>query len=389
MKARVALLIAVLVAVGAVGQTARSRAAAARTRLPAIPMQPAIIPPPADRTPGGLDSRLEDKDGFLLAGNARLLDRYLDGLYDESGVDVRFIFARDVPDDLESFARQRARALAMGSRDDRRSLLFVYDIAGRRMRVEVGPGLEGLFPDGFVGYLMREQTAAFFASGDQMLGIKSTLFIVSNRLREAALREAYDPRAVTYITNPVRLAAGGGANARAEIGSTPGSLAAKVASMDMPARFGPQPTVEAAHARYLEALRDGYFQPNLPLYTPETEAVLRRFPIAAPYAQFILYSEIGREYTIVERGDLAILYFTSTPLVSFHTFRRTPSGWLVDIAGDVRNTREYVGRVYTWAMRESGDEYSRAFADQFGLYDGMRRPVHGDNRRLPTRASLE
>ena len=54
-------------------------------------------------------------------------------------------------------------------------MLFVYDLARQRMRIEVGPGLEGIFPDAFVGYLMREQTAAFFASNNRVLGLKSTM----------------------------------------------------------------------------------------------------------------------------------------------------------------------------------------------------------------------
>jgi hypothetical protein len=261
------------------------------------------------------------------------------------------------------------------------------------MRVEVGPGLEGIFPDGFVGYLMREQTAAFFAAGDPISGIKSTLFVVNHRLREAALGRSYDARAIAYITDSVRLAAGAGVNARAPLGNDR-TASSRVATPAARARFGPQPTVADALTRYHEALRDGYHQPDLPLYTPGTEAVLRRFPLARPFAQFILFSEYGHRYEVVERGNLAILFFTTTPLVSAHLFMRSANGWQLDLAAEVRNTREIVGEEYTWTMLPTGDAYFLAFSDVFSHVRSPRfangslkilRPSRGDNRPLPIR----
>jgi uncharacterized protein len=344
--------------------------------------------------------RVMDDAGFLDDYTTKGLDGYLSGINVESGVDVRFIFAREVSGNLESFALKRARELGMGRDMNRRSLLFVYDVAGQRMRVEVGPGMEGMFPDGFLGYLMREQTAAFFASGDRHLAIKSTLNIVSHRLREAALGGTYNPRAVAYITDSRRLAVGGGASARAPLGKNTRPFGERIATLDALSHFGPQPTVADAFARYLEALRDGHYEPDLHLYTPETQLVWRRFPIKRPFAEFIVYAEYGHKYEIVERGDLAILFFTTTPLVSSHLFRRFPDGWRLDIAAEIEDTREFVGGPYTWGMMSTGDDYSRAFSDVMADYGPTRftprpggramptrilRPARGDNRPLPTR----
>jgi tetratricopeptide (TPR) repeat protein len=101
----------------------------------------------------------------------------------------------------------------------------------------------------------------------------------------------------------------------------------------------------------------------------------------------------------VERGDLAILFFTNTPLVSAHLFRRFPDGWRLDIAAEIQDTREFVGGPFTWGMMLTGDDYSSAFSDLFadfgpmgGPASGYRaqptrllRPARGDNRPLPTR----
>jgi uncharacterized protein len=348
--------------------------------------------------PGKPVRRFIDEAGFIDDYNARMMEVQLQSIYNESGVDLRFIIAREISGDLETYALRRARELGVGRDADKRGLLFVYDLSSpQRMRIEVGTGLEAIFPDGFAGYLMREQTAAFLAAGDRVIGLKMTLRVVLQRLREAALGRAYNPRVLAYITDSVRLAAGGGATAAGRVGRDLWSQQLGPAPMDVRARFGPQPTVAAAHTRYLEALRDGHLQPDLPLYTPGTHAVLRRFPMTPPFRDLILFSEYGHSYTIVQRGDLAILFFTTTPLVSAHLFRRSPAGWQLDIDAEIRDTQEFVGAAYTWGMRLSGDDYTRAFADLYadcgpilGLdkkATGRRllRPARGDNRRLPTR----
>jgi tetratricopeptide (TPR) repeat protein len=116
----------------------------------------------------------------------------------------------------------------------------------------------------------------------------------------------------------------------------------------------------------------------------------------------VLYSEYGHKYEIVERGDLAILFFTNTPLVSAHLFRRDSVGWRLDIAAEVDDTREFVGGPYTWGMMLTQDDYTRAFSDLFEdfgvllipkrynyrpLPTRVLRPARGDNRPLPTRSA--
>lgn len=356
--------------------------------------RPAYAPPAHVR-------RVIDEAEFLDAYGTDGLEGYLIGIDAESGVDIRFIFSNEVGGDIAAYSRNRARQLGIGREMDRRSMLFVYDVKGKRMRVEVGPKMEGMFPDGFLGYLMREQTAGLFASGNRNVALKSTLNVVSYRLREAALGGAYNPKAVAYIMNPVRLAAGAGATTRAPVNTDVRPWGGRIATDEARAHFGPQPTPADAMARYHEALRDGHYEPDLPLYTPQSQLLLRAFQIAPPFAEFILLSEYGHTYKVVERDSLAMLFFTNTPLVSAHLFRRTPEGWQIDFAAEVRDTREFVGSPWTWTMMLTGDDFSNTFSDLFADFGaslatgGARssrpsptrilRPADGDNRPLPTR----
>ena len=335
-------------------------------------------PPPAT------DALFVDEAGLLKPWQLSKFDHYLHQVRDESGVDVRFLLVRGVPHgDLESFALQRLRALGIGRQVDRRGLLFVYDLASQRMRIEVGPHLEGVFPDGFVGYLMREHAAAFFGARNPELGLRTMMFMVHRRLREAVLGMDYDPRAVSFITDSVRLAAGGGATARTALGESGHPFLGRSSTEAERAHFSPQPTPEDAFVSYLQWLRDGQFQSDLPLFTPATQQFLHSLPITQVYNDYILLGEYGQAYTITVRGDLALLTFTTTPFISPHFFRRTPAGWQMDLAAELRNTREYGGGPYTWGIRSSDDDFTRAFADQFVDYQGALRVAGGDNRALP------
>ena len=96
-------------------------------------------------------------------------------------------------------------------------------------------------------------------------------------------------------------------------------------------------------------------------------------------------AEYGKRFKIVERGDLAILYFTGTPFVSPHFFIRENARWRMDMVAEVRNTHEHVGGVFTWGYYGKGDAYTMAFSDLLADMNGYRRFKQGDNRPLVIR----
>ena len=76
---------------------------------------------------------------------------------------------------------------------DRRRLLLVYDVGAKRLRVEVGPRLEGSSPtDSSVSHAREHRIV--FASPGPGLGLRLTLRIIHMRMRVAALGETIDTR---------------------------------------------------------------------------------------------------------------------------------------------------------------------------------------------------
>ena len=314
----------------------------------------------------------------------------LQRIFEESGVDLRFLLVPTTGDEsLERFAVREARERGLGRETGRRGVLIVYDTLEREVRVEVGPNLQGMLPDGFVGYLVREHLRPFFARGDVELGLRTTVFLLHWRIREARLGEEYHPAFEEYVRDVRRLASGGGASAAVGSPVAPRTVYAQADSATR-ARFSPAATVEGTYRRYLEWLASERYYPDVPMFTEGSRRLLRGIPLTAGYRSGMLAMEYGRSFLVDERANLAMLFYTGTPFRSPLFFRRTEQGWEMDETAEFRNSLEAVGGPYTWLFIDSGDEYSRAFADRYMPLEGdwpeeLYRVAGGDNRPLPTR----
>ena len=343
---------------------------------------------PQNQTESSPSRRVYDEAGFLTPLARWKYEDVLGQILDETGADIRFVFVRNVAGgDLQSYALNRMRQLGVGKETDRRGLLFVYDVGGKKLRIEVGPRLEEVFPDGFLGYLMRENAASFFAGREPELGLRTTLRIVLMRMRVAALGEQYDPHAVSFITDSVRLAAGGGATANAGAGVNSPGFRGRPSTPEERAHFRAQASPDSAYQRYLDWLKGGQKQLDIELFTPESRTHLRTLDLTRAYIDYVLMEVLGQSYEIEERGPRALLYYTSTPLVSPLYFRKTDAGWQMDIVAEVMNSREYGGWKWSWFVINSDDDFSSTFADMMDDYGGGDMRVRdGDNRPLPVHA---
>lgn len=343
----------------------------------------------------GPTRRVDDRVNLIPTATERRYNEYLGWVENESGIDVRIVLTPSIAGNTpEQFALATMRELGVGRKTGGRGILVLYDTSARTMRIEVGPRLEGILPDAFVGYLVRQHLDPVFGTGRPEVGIRTTLFMLHWRIRMARLGEEYDPSFEEYMRDERRLAVGGGASGRVGTVMAPTPLAGTGGDSALPAVFRPQPSVEKAYRLQEKWLALGCRDLDVPLYTPASRRHLHTLPLSPAFCAYLLAGEYGRRYRIDERGDLAFLYYTDDPFISPHFFRRSPEGWQVDIAAEVANTQEAVGAWYTWRLRPSGDDFSRVFAD---LYTPMPMPhtedfyrvAGGDNRALVIRGNSQ
>jgi len=342
------------------------------------------------RTPGlGLTHRIDDRASFLDRSAVGGFENYLRQVYRESGVDIRIVFVDTVPggDALEAFAVREARAVGIGRDLDSRGVLLVYDVTRQRLRIEVGPALQNILTDRFVGSLARDQVRNVFAAANPTAGLRLTLLLLHARLRRAALGEEYDPRVADYIEDGRWLANGGGASASMSETEGQTEFPSQGASADARKRFRAQPTVEEAYRRYLEWLRGGEVEVNVDLFTQPSQSYLAAVPGRQAYTDYVLFLEYGRQHRILVRGNLALMYFTDDPLVCPHFFRHTDLGWQLDLVAEARDSRNFIGGPWTWSLVDRNDEFSRAFFDRYTAIGPILRLAGGDNRPIPTRAT--
>ncbi|MGD9788476.1 MAG: TPM domain-containing protein [Sulfuricellaceae bacterium] len=323
-----------------------------------------------------------DEAGLLSEQDRGKFEEYLAWVRKESDVDLRFVFLKDAGgQSLEQLAAERLTRLGVGGRGgNARGALLLYDPASRRLRIEVGYGLEGVLPDSFVAYLMRDHASAYFAHGDLSLGLRLLVRLIHQRIREAVLGRVFDPRVLDLMGRAGWLS--GGAGGTAVLPSGQPYLGGELDDAQR-RRFGPQPTPEAAYRAYLAWLAEGKKDADIGLLTPDSRAFVAALPLSRAYFEFILMQEYGRAHRVDERGDKAMVYFTDDPLVSPHFFVKDADGWRLDLTAEVRDTRNRVGGVYAWDMRQSGDPYLQAFSDRWGKLHGYWRIKGGDNRELP------
>jgi hypothetical protein len=76
--------------------------------------------------------------------------------------------------------------------------------------------------------------------------------------------------------------------------------------------------------------------------------------------------------------------------IKFLFFNKSDGKWRINIAAEIRNSRNHVGGVYTWSYNpDSKDEFARAVKSLLINIRGYYRFQDGDNRELPVKVDVQ
>lgn len=121
-----------------------------------------------------LTARVIDQTGTLAPADAAALTAKLAALEAEKGSQIAvLIVASTEPETIEQYGIRVAEAWKLGREgvDDGAILIVAKD--DRKLRIEVGYGLEGALPDAIAKRIVREDIAPQFRSGDYAGGINA------------------------------------------------------------------------------------------------------------------------------------------------------------------------------------------------------------------------
>lgn len=125
------------------------------------------LPPPPSRY-------FNDYAGVIDGQTSQRLNSKLEAFERSSSNQIVVAIFSSLPENtfLEDFTVKTAQAWGVGGKKrDNGIVLFVF-IADRKMRIEVGYGLEGRVPDSIAAAIIREQIRPAFKSGNYALGIE-------------------------------------------------------------------------------------------------------------------------------------------------------------------------------------------------------------------------
>ena len=330
-----------------------------------------------------------DEAGILSQYDLSKFNEYTNNIVVESDIDIRLLFVNGTGSkSIEQFALDLVRELGIGQKNrEERGILLLYDVKGKRLRVEVGYGLEEFFPDAFVGYLVHDHTRDFFSSGDITTGLRLLIRMLHHRIREAILGKAFDPRVIEMIRNRGHLSGGAGVSATMP---KKGDLDRWTSKFTLEERryYTAQPTPEAAYNKYLDWLMRGEYDPNIDLFTEASKRYMDSLPMTKAYFDFILMKKYGKKFRIAIDNGVALLYCTDDPLTCPLFFKKSDRGWQMDVVTEVNNSENLAGGKYAWMYSGGGDIYTRTFIDKLVNIDNCIRIADGDNRKLPIRGDI-
>lgn len=126
---------------------------------------------------------VNDFTNTLSVETNRILNQKLQTLNDTKGAQLGVVIVKSTDDEtIESFADQVFQTWKLGRSGIDDGVLLVIAKDDRKLRIEVGYGLEGAIPDILAGRIIREQIAPRFAENDfdggVLAGVDSILLLI-------------------------------------------------------------------------------------------------------------------------------------------------------------------------------------------------------------------
>lgn len=135
-----------------------------------------------------LAAHVTDTIGLLPAPRREALEARLATLEREKGAQVAVLLvATTRPEAVEAYALRVAEAWRLGRQGVDDGILFLIARDDRRMRIEVGRGLEGALPDAIAKRIIAEVVAPHLRDGDFAGGVEAGVEAIAARVAGEAL----------------------------------------------------------------------------------------------------------------------------------------------------------------------------------------------------------
>ncbi len=136
---------------------------------------------------------ITDQANILSADQKNQLASMSKKLEAVSGAQVATLIVPSLKGDtIENAAEKTFKSWGIGQKEKDNGVLFIIAINDKKMRIEVGYGLEGDLPDGKVGAILDQYVLPYFKAGNLSQGIISGHLAIIGTLNPKVLDQAPD-----------------------------------------------------------------------------------------------------------------------------------------------------------------------------------------------------
>ncbi len=298
----------------------------------------------------------------------------------ELGIEIHVVTRAAADRDLDALASEVFDERGLDARSGSGGVLIFIDPAGSRARIEVSYGLEGLFPDAWVGRAAHYQLAPYASYRDVGMAVSDVMYLLGARALDQARSGAWVPpervRDSPAFQERLRNHVSGGAGSQALIprGPADGDLKRRIPE-ERRQRYAPSPFIGESVAAYVRVLDELAGDPELELFTPGSQCMRDRYPVAPfEYWERAEVLEASQPYEIRVEGDRAVVH-SEAPEPGFVPvlLHRMDGLWRVDAAAIWANL---------FTSERSYSVMNRLNPYMFGLTDGSARGSHPTNLPL-------
>ena len=151
-----------------------------------------------------LSGRVTDLTGTLDATQRGRLEAQLAAIDRSGRAQIAVLLLPTTqPETIEQFGIRLAEAWKIGRKDADNGVIVIVAKSDRKMRIEVGYGLEGAIPDAIASRIIRERMAPRFKQGDFFGGLQAAVQALEAQLGGAPMPPAVSGTAPAASTHSV------------------------------------------------------------------------------------------------------------------------------------------------------------------------------------------
>lgn len=126
---------------------------------------------------------VNDFAGVLVTEQKNALENLLSNYEKQSGNEIAAAFVKNLNgDDIDDFTVRAFEEWKIGKKNKDNGILLLASIDERRMRIEIGYGLEGEITDSQVGTIIRNIISPEFQKGDYYTGVLNGVLAIKNQI---------------------------------------------------------------------------------------------------------------------------------------------------------------------------------------------------------------